>query len=196
MKVTIIAAVDNQHALGNKGQLVTADPMDMFMFKTLTSGPNTAVIMGRKTQESLSQGYLPKRDNYVITSNTNKVNRSQHTFADGSRICYANDLNVALNRARHYGRGALVPDVYIIGGASVYKAAFDIGVATDLVLTKHFYSCEQYDTVFPEIPAGWEQTRVVPYYAALKNGTIVYTEVQFFKNTGAINEQSVPNNTY
>jgi dihydrofolate reductase len=196
MKVTIIAAVDNQRALGNQGQLVTADPMDMFMFKTLTSGPNTAVIMGRKTQESLSKGYLPNRDNYVITSDTAKVNRAPNEFDDRARLCYATNLNSALNLARFYGRGALVPDVYIIGGARVYNAAFDSGVATDLILTRHFYSCDQYDTVFPEIPVEWKQTKVVPYYAALKNGTIVYTEVQFFKNTGVVNEQSVPNNTY
>ena len=48
---------------------------DLKFFKNKTIGSeNNAVIMGRKTYDSLN-GKLPKRDNYIISSTKNNINK-------------------------------------------------------------------------------------------------------------------------
>ena len=46
----LIAAVDNEWNIGNKGNLLFSLPDDMKFFRTTTSGK--IVVMGRKTIES------------------------------------------------------------------------------------------------------------------------------------------------
>ncbi|WP_286846755.1 MULTISPECIES: dihydrofolate reductase, partial [unclassified Proteiniphilum] len=52
--------------MGSNGDLLCHLPSDLKHFKKITTG--YAVIMGRKTYESLPKGALPNRTNIVITS--------------------------------------------------------------------------------------------------------------------------------
>ena len=66
----LIAAVDANWAIGNKGQLLTSIPEDMKFFRAKTTGH--VVVMGRKTLESFPNGKpLPNRTNIVLTRNKN-----------------------------------------------------------------------------------------------------------------------------
>ena len=65
MKITIIAAVARNLAIGKDNKLIYRLPDDMKRFKALTTG-NT-VIMGRNTFESLPKGALPNRRNIVLS---------------------------------------------------------------------------------------------------------------------------------
>ena len=67
MLLSIIAAIAENNAIGNHGDLIYHLPDDLKRFKQLTTGHT--VIMGRKTFESLPHGPLPNRRNIVITSN-------------------------------------------------------------------------------------------------------------------------------
>ena len=64
-KISIIAAVAENRAIGYKNKLIYWLPNDLKRFKLLTTG-NT-IIMGRKTFESLPKGALPNRRNIVLT---------------------------------------------------------------------------------------------------------------------------------
>ncbi|HOI80475.1 MAG TPA: dihydrofolate reductase, partial [Petrimonas sp.] len=64
--IAIIVALDEQNAIGSNGDLLCHLPSDLKHFKKITTG--YAVIMGRKTYESLPKGALPNRTNIVITS--------------------------------------------------------------------------------------------------------------------------------
>ena len=64
-KITIIAAIAENNAIGKNQQLLCHMPADMKRFKELTTGH--AVIMGRKTFESLPHA-LPNRKNVVLTT--------------------------------------------------------------------------------------------------------------------------------
>ena len=71
MRISIIAAVAQNRAIGKDNKLIYWLPNDLKRFKQLTTGHT--IIMGRKTFESLPKGALPNRRNIVLT-------RSQATF--------------------------------------------------------------------------------------------------------------------
>lgn len=64
--ISIIAAIAENNAIGKDNKLLWRLPADMRRFKDLTTGH--AVIMGRKTFESLPKGPLPNRKNVVLTT--------------------------------------------------------------------------------------------------------------------------------
>ena len=64
--LSIIAAIDQNRALGYKNQLLFYLPADLKHFKALTTGHT--IVMGRKTFESLPKGALPNRRNIVIST--------------------------------------------------------------------------------------------------------------------------------
>ena len=68
----IILASDNNNGIGKDNSIPWNVPMDVELFKSLTSsicGMNKVVIMGSNTMKSLKSGYLKNRINIIITSN-------------------------------------------------------------------------------------------------------------------------------
>lgn len=106
--VVIIAAVARNGAIGKDGSLPWHIPEDLLHFKQLTHGH--AVLMGRATWESLPERFrpLPHRQNIVLTQNTS------YPLPDG--VQRAANLEDALKKYAD-------EDLYIIGGAQVYRAA-------------------------------------------------------------------------
>ena len=66
MIISIIAAMDRNHLIGNKNQLPWHLPADFKHFKAVTMGK--PIIMGRKTFESIGKP-LPGRSNIVLSRN-------------------------------------------------------------------------------------------------------------------------------
>ena len=68
--------------IGKNGVIpwVLKEDMQFFKNKTIGNG-NNAVIMGRKTFESLNRkDHLPKRDNYVISIPLFDINKRKNCF--------------------------------------------------------------------------------------------------------------------
>ena len=128
--ITIIAAVAKNRAIGYKNKLIYWLPNDLKRFKQLTTGHT--IIMGRNTFLSLPKGALPNRRNIVLS-------RTQKDFPG----C---DTYASLKEALAH----CTPDedVYIIGGASVYKQAMLL--ADRLCLTEIDDVPEEADTFFPD----------------------------------------------
>ena len=127
--ISIIAAVARNRAIGYENKLIYWLPNDLKRFKTLTTGHT--IIMGRNTFLSLPKGALPNRRNIVLT-------RSQKAFPG----C---DVYTSLEEALvHCDKDE---DVYIIGGASVYRQALPL--ADRLCLTEINDTPEKADTFFP-----------------------------------------------
>ncbi|MBQ5738716.1 MAG: dihydrofolate reductase [Alistipes sp.] len=136
--VSIIVAVAQNGTIGDKNALLWHIKEDMRFFRTTTSGH--AVIMGRKTFESLGSKPLPKRTNIVIT-------RSDRQF-DGALT--AHSLEEAVRLAGDDS------EVFVIGGAQIYAEA--LGMADRIYLTRVYHSYEG-DTSFPEFdPDEWSLT--------------------------------------
>lgn len=130
--VTIIAAIAQNNALGKDNDLLWHLPADLKRFKQTTSG--FPIIMGRKTYESIGKP-LPNRTNIIVTRNTDY-------FIDGCLI--ATNLQDALQLVND------VEQVFIIGGAQIYKQALEQDLVDFLDVTLVHQNFEA-DVYFPEI---------------------------------------------
>lgn len=136
MELSIICALAENRAIGNKGQLLFYLPADLKHFKTLTTGHT--IIMGRKTFDSLPKGALPNRRNMVITRQTDFSKPGIEVF---------HSLDDALN-------ACIDDEVYIIGGESIYEAVLPL--AQRLCLTHIHATPDEADTFFPPYnPEEW-----------------------------------------
>ena len=135
--ISIIAAVAKNRAIGYQNKLIYWLPNDLKRFKALTTGHT--IIMGRNTFLSLPKGALPNRRNIVLS-------RSQKTFPG----C---DTYVSLEEALKH----CTPDedIYIIGGASVYRQALPL--ADRLCLTEIDDTPAEADTFFPPYEDDWQE---------------------------------------
>ena len=135
--ISIIAAVAKNRAIGYKNKLIYWLPNDLKRFKGLTTGHT--IIMGRNTFLSLPKGALPNRRNIVLS-------RSAKAF-DGCNVYPS--LEEALTHC------SPDEDIYIIGGASVYRQAMKI--ADRLCLTEIDDTPAEADTFFPPYDEGWQE---------------------------------------
>ena len=135
--ITIIAAVAKNRAIGFKNKLIYWLPNDLKRFKALTTGHT--IIMGRNTFLSLPKGALPNRRNIVLS-------RSTKAFPG----C---DVYPSLEEALKHC--APDEDIYIIGGASVYRQALPL--ADRLCLTEIDDTPAETDTFFPPYKDDWQE---------------------------------------
>lgn len=137
--ISIIVAIAENRAIGFENKLIYWLPNDLKRFKALTTG-NT-IIMGRRTFESLPKGALPNRRNIVLS----RKGKAEDFLGA--------DLYPTLKEALASCEG----DVYIIGGASVYREA--LPKADRLCLTYVYDTPKKADTFFPEIDENeWVET--------------------------------------
>ncbi len=106
LKVSIIAAVSTNYSIGKNNSLPWHLPADMKHFKEMTIG--NAVVMGKRTFESLPNGPLPNRKNIVLT-----------TIMEGNYDKYyeATSLRDAVELCENED------NLFVIGGASLFKQA-------------------------------------------------------------------------
>ena len=107
MRISLIAAMAKNRVIGQKGDIPWKILGEQKLFKKITLGH--AVIMGRKTFESLKQP-LPQRTNIIIT-------RQRDYTAPGCIIVH--DLAQALDSCPQNE-----DEAFIIGGGQLYQAAF------------------------------------------------------------------------
>lgn len=123
MKTTLIVAIGKNGELGLDNKLLWKSPSDLSNFKRITEGH--PIIMGRKTFESLP-GILPNRKHIVITSDINNVKVS----SSNPDVLVFEDSIADLMKA-------FKPDaeVFIIGGASIYRQALELDLVDELLIT-------------------------------------------------------------
>ena len=152
--LSIIACISQTNrAIGYQNRLLYHIKSDLTRFRELTTGH--AIIMGRKTYESLPNGALPHRRNIVVSRSMKEM--------EGCEV-YPN-LDAALKAAE-----GKTEETFIIGGESIYRQS--LPVARKLYLTVVDDTTvndaevndaaidatpQQADAFFPEInPEEWE----------------------------------------
>ena len=130
--ITIICALSQNGAIGFENKLLYYLKRDLQRFKYLTTG-NT-IIMGRRTFESLPKGALPNRKNIVLTKNKNW---------SAPKVLVYNSLQDAIKSCDEK------ENIFIIGGASVYKEALKYADALCLSFIED--TPENADAFFPNI---------------------------------------------
>lgn len=111
MNINIIFAISKNNAIGINGKLPWNIKEDLKHFKKTTIGNgNNAIIMGRKTWESIGSKPLNNRHNIIISNNIININN-------------INNCNVFNNidNCLDYCREKKFDDVWIIGGSTIYS---------------------------------------------------------------------------
>jgi dihydrofolate reductase len=131
--VAIVVAQARNGVIGVDGGLPWHLPSDMRRFRELTSGH--AVVMGRRTFESLPDAYrpLPNRRNLVLSSNPD------YDAGPGAEVFPT--LRAALDACD--GR------CFVIGGARVYREA---AALADRVYQTYVEAEPRGDVFFPALP--------------------------------------------
>lgn len=141
MKVSLIAAMDRNLAIGKDCALPWHLPDDLRRFKALTVGK--PILMGRKTAQSLGRA-LPGRLNLVLT-------RSGQVPFDGMQAV------VALDDVLQITRDAGADELCVIGGGEIY--ALTLPIATHLHTTLVDTDVIGADAFFPSFDVDqWRET--------------------------------------
>lgn len=148
MTISIIVAIAENNAIGKNNQLLWHMPNDLKHFKDITSG--SSIIMGRKTFDSVGKP-LPKRRNIVVTRQDIEIPGCEvvKSIDEGLKLCKGED------------------EVFIGGGAEIYRQAIDKTDRIYLTIVHHHFEA---DTFFPEIdPNQWTEARRERHEADEKN---------------------------
>lgn len=132
--MNLIVAVDKNWAIGYKNKLLVSIPADMRYFRDETT--NKVVIMGKNTLESFpSSQPLKNRINIVITT------KKDYKVKDSIVV---NSIEEALITAGKYKS----KDIYVIGGASIYKQLLPYCDVAHITKIDYAYLA---DTYFPNL---------------------------------------------
>lgn len=154
--LSIIACISKANrAIGYQNRLLYHIKSDLTRFRELTTGH--AIIMGRKTYESLPHGALPHRRNIVVSHNLKEL--------EGCEVYPSLEkaVEAAEKAVDAAGKPAAAPcpisneEIFVIGGESIYRQI--LPEAHKLYLTVVDDAPQQADAFFPEINAEeWELT--------------------------------------
>lgn len=148
MKISMIVAMGENHAIGKDGGMPWHLPADLKHFKRVTMGK--PIIMGRRTFESIGRA-LPGRRNLVIT-------RSPDFAAEGVEVHETPEA--ALEAVRD------VDEVMVIGGGKVYA---ELLPRADCLYITFIHADFEGDTFFPEIGNEWREVSREDFTADERN---------------------------
>jgi dihydrofolate reductase len=134
-RISIIAIVGKNLELGKKNQLLWHLPEDLQYFKKTTLGH--PVIMGLKTFESVGGKPFPGRTNIILSFEKIEVH--------GCKVA------TSLDEALEIAKADQTDEIFICGGASIYKQMID--KSDRLYLTNVDKGDDEADVFFPDYSA-------------------------------------------
>ncbi|MDD3367497.1 MAG: dihydrofolate reductase [Lachnospiraceae bacterium] len=141
--MNMIVAVDNNWAIGCRGELLISIPNDHKMFRQTTTGK--VVVLGRKTLDTFPQKQpLKNRKNIILSHDENlKIKDAE----------VVHSIEELLENLKQYPS----EDIYIIGGASLYEQLLPYCDLVHVTKIDHTYEA---DTYFPNLDKSdeWEVT--------------------------------------
>lgn len=141
--MNLIVAVDENWAIGCRGDLLVRIPADHKMFRQETLGK--VVVLGRKTMDTFPGGMpLQGRTNLILTRNPDYQ-------VKGGIVVHS--VEVLLEKLKDYD----AKDVYVIGGDSVYRQLLPYCDTAHVTRIDRAYEADAY---FPNLDQSeeWEVT--------------------------------------
>ncbi len=149
VRLSIVAALTQDHVIGNQGQLPWRLPNDLRRFRELTLGK--PVLMGHTTYRSIGRP-LPERTNLVLT-------RQSSLHIDGCLVVHS--LEEALQKISGD------EELMIVGGAHVYQSCLPLCHRMYLTIIE---ASIKGDCFFPPwIDAEWQEIERIPQPIDEKN---------------------------
>lgn len=166
LKFNLIVAMCKNNGIGLNGKLPWNIKEDLSFFSKTTIGQkNNAVIMGRKTWESLPSKFqktgLPFRDNFILSS---KLDIDEMSTNDNSKINNIIKSFVNITKLIDYlehETSKNYDELWVIGGSELYKSFLEQDLINKCVITfiNKDYDC---DTVFPELDKRFKLINNIP----------------------------------
>lgn len=152
MKTTfdIVVAADEEDGIGKGSDLPWRLPGDTKFLKRITSNTadaskHNAVIMGRKTFETIPPRFRPLKGrlNVVVTRN------ADYAVPDGAVAVTSIDAALA-----HIDNDPTIERTFVLGGGEIYRLAIDMPECRRIYLTRveGKHGC---DAFFPKVPASF-----------------------------------------
>lgn len=139
MRIHAVAALAQNRGIGQNGTLPWRCYADLRNFSSTTkSGTKNAIVMGRKTWESLPIKPLGSRINFVVSK----------TLQPRPDVHVVDYLDKAIGMAENFG----CSDLWIIGGERLYQEAVAREDVASLVLTHVPHDGQGCDRFFPPTP--------------------------------------------
>ena len=139
MKISLVAAIAKNNAIGKDNKLLWHLTNDLKFFKAYTLGK--VILMGRKTFESIGKRALPGRINAVV---------SRDLSMQIENVLFFKSLDAAL---QHFKNSE---EVCIVGGAQMYKETLPMA---DLLILARVEATPDADVYFPEV--NWSDWKLV-----------------------------------
>jgi dihydrofolate reductase len=148
MVVSAVVAASENDAIGKENKLLWHLPNDLKFLKNITWG--MAVVMGRKSFESIASKPLKGRLNIIIT-------RQKDLSAEG--IVVANTIEDAVSIAQQND----FKELMVLGGAEIYRLAMPI--TGRIYITRVHARFEDADAFFPAIDENeWKMVSNEDFY--------------------------------
>lgn len=152
MKISLIAAIAREGAIGRNGNLLCHLSEDLKRFKKLTLGHH--VIMGRKTYESIGRP-LPGRVNVIITRDKDFKDRiGSHPLC---RCVQSIEEALEAVRADKNPETTSPEEPFVIGGGEIYRQFLEQGLIDDLYITHLDLTAKDADTFLKIDYSKWEK---------------------------------------
>ena len=138
-----IVAVDNNWAIGYKGELLVSLPEDQKdTFRSLTLG-NT-IIYGRKTLETFpGQKLLPGRKNIILS-------RNPSFSKEGALVLHSKEEVMEYNREHE------LEEIYLIGGEQIYHTMLQLCSEAIVSRIHHSFMSDAFIANLDDEP-GWKE---------------------------------------
>lgn len=164
-----IVAWCSNSGIGYKGCLPWSFKEDLRRFARLTKGDgNNAIIMGRKTWESLPVKPLPGRHNVVLSTTLENTYMEGVTvvssFEDATTFCYKSDFTEA----------------WVIGGSDIYKAFAESNLLSEVEVTELYneYKCDVFlPSAVVTMLSSMARVNIVPFVSSDRNTCSIITGV-------------------
>lgn len=139
MYYNLIVACSNNYGIGYKESLPWHISNDLKKFSKLTKGNgNNAIIMGRKTWDSLPIKPLPNRINIILSSNKELKEK------------YSNNKNIlffsSFEEIDNYCNSNVFDEIYVIGGETLYNYYLSSNKIKSIYLTliNKYFNCDTF----------------------------------------------------
>lgn len=173
MQYNLIVAMCRNNGIGHMGQLPWKIPEDLQYFSRFTKGDgNNAVVMGHKTWQTLpfptgKPRGLTDRDNFVLSKtnwfdmlwNHDRLSKTFKSIEELESYITKNDI---------------YEDVWVIGGAEVYKQFLDQGKIDKCYVT-YIDADFECDAFFPELSKSeWKEMERLESYNKVYECNVSY----------------------
>lgn len=172
----LIVATASNGGIGCNNAIPFTCVQDIKRFASLTK--DSAVIMGRKTWESLNCEPLKGRFNIIVSASGNTIVEVK----DLDTVTVVNSVENALKFAEMRG----YKEVFFIGGSSIYSEVLKKDLVDTIYLTiVHNVSRQSFDRYFQDfyafIDAGKPKTDNLKWTSYVEKSTAEYTFINFYR---------------